>query len=150
MTRGLSRLCPLLRNAAISHTHHNLSANKAFQNTSIDSDLSRIPARLHMAPVFKSAFVVLMQILSRKTSFLEHVTVWLSIKLTVFLICPLLIPWWKLLSWRLYHESSSRCGNVLTNSLMILSASPVIFGVAFFLLPEGCEGGCCLPSRRSC
>ena len=66
---------------------------------------------------------------------------WLSIGLSVFMICPLLMSWCKYLAYRLRHESSSRCGEVLTNSLMILSASPVIiFGVGSFLIAEFVPG----------
>ena len=64
------------------------------------------------------------------------VMVWLSLMLSVFLISPMLTSWCKFLAYRLRHESSSRCGEFLTNSLMILYASPVItFGVTAFVIP---------------
>ena len=62
-------------------------------------------------------------------------TLWLSVSLTVWLICPIYTSWCKFLAYRLRHESSSRCGEVFTNLLMILCASPVVaFGVGASLV----------------
>ena len=55
--------------------------------------------------------------------------------LTVLLVVPLLTSWSKFLAYRLRHESSSRCGEVLLNLLMILLASPVVvFALASFAI----------------
>ena len=52
--------------------HPGKAANSlASQSTSMDSDLSKIPARLQIACVFKSR-VSLIQILSRKTAVLQR------------------------------------------------------------------------------
>ena len=45
---------------------------------------------------------------------------------TVFLICPVCVSWMKFLAYHLRHESRSRCGEVLTNSIMIFRMMPVL------------------------
>ena len=53
-------------------------------------------------------------------------TVWLSVGLTIFLLCPIFFSWAKFCAFHLRHESSSRCGEVCKNLLMILYVSPVV------------------------
>ncbi|CAJ1448262.1 unnamed protein product [Effrenium voratum] len=61
------------------------------------------------------------------------IMVWFYILLTMLLLCPVLVSWMKFLAYHLRHESRSRCGEVLTNSLMILYMMPVVvFGMGAY------------------
>mmetsp|Transcript_100095 Transcript_100095/g.238571 ORF Transcript_100095/g.238571 Transcript_100095/m.238571 type:complete len:212 (+) Transcript_100095:873-1508(+) len=69
-TRSLSLRCLLFKKAASSKTHHNLFAKVVSQRTSMESDLSRTPARLQIASAFKLPSTWLMHRRSRNTFFL--------------------------------------------------------------------------------
>ena len=60
-------------------------------------------------------------------------TAYLYLALTMILIAPVFVSWMKYLAYHLRHESRSRCGEVLTNSLMILCSMPVtVFGMGAY------------------
>ncbi|CAJ1458310.1 unnamed protein product [Effrenium voratum] len=61
-------------------------------------------------------------------------TVFLYLLLSTLLMCPVFVSWMKFLAYHLRHESRSRCGEVLTNSLMILCQMPVmVFGTGAYM-----------------
>mmetsp|Transcript_61305 Transcript_61305/g.146123 ORF Transcript_61305/g.146123 Transcript_61305/m.146123 type:complete len:289 (+) Transcript_61305:511-1377(+) len=69
MVNGFLPPSALFRNAASSKRHQSLSPKASSHNTSIDSDVLRIPARLTIPSAFKRGFTWLMHIRSTKTSF---------------------------------------------------------------------------------
>ena len=79
-----------------------------------------------ISPAFWAMFDLMQYNVRRPHPHWVFFTVWLSAALTLFLLCPILNSWCKFVAYRLRHESSSRIGEIFTNSLMIIYGSPVV------------------------